>query len=179
VLVREDAAGDRRLVAYYTLRNGAVASDQLRAHLAASLPDYMIPAAYVALDALPLTPNRKLDRRALPAPEEDAYAVRAYAEPVGETEAALARIWCEVLDLERVGRDDNFFELGGHSLLAVRVIERMRRAGLHADVRTLFLSPTLAGLAGAVGSPARVVEVPENRIPPGATSISPEMLAQW
>ena len=114
------------------------------------LPEYMVPAAYVRLERLPLTPNGKLDRKALPAPDGDAYAVRGYEAPLGEIEETLAGIWAEVLKVERVGRHDNFFELGGHSLLAVTLIERMRRAGLQADVRALFATPTLAGLAAAV-----------------------------
>ena len=84
---------------------------------------------------------------------------------MGEVERILAQIWAEVLELERVGRHDNFFELGGHSLLAVTLIERMRRAGLHADVRALFATPTLAELAAAVGGESSEVEVPPNRIP--------------
>ena len=126
VVAREDTAGDKRLVAYYTVANGGEAArraeagaEQLRAHLAAKLPEYMVPAAYVRLEGLPLTPNGKLDRKALPAPEADAYAVRGYEAPQGEMETALAQIWAEVLKVERVGRHDNFFELGGHSLLAV------------------------------------------------------------
>ena len=86
-----------------------------------------MPAAYVWLEKLPLTPNGKLDRKALPAPEGDAYARRGYEEPQGEIETKLAAIWAELLKLERVGRHDNFFELGGHSLLAMTLIERMRR----------------------------------------------------
>src|ERR1700742_3640080 len=109
----------------------------------------MVPAAYVRLDSLPLTPNGKLDRRALPAPELDAYAIRGYEPPQGETEIALAQIWTEVLKLEQVGRYDNFFSLGGHSLLAVSLIERMRRKGLRTEVRALFATPTLAALAAA------------------------------
>jgi aryl carrier-like protein len=96
-----------------------------------------------------LTPNGKLDRKALPAPEMDAYAVRGYEAPEGEVEQTLAQIWAELLKVERVGRHDNFFELGGHSLLAITLIERMRRAGLHADVQSLFVAPTLSGLAAA------------------------------
>jgi len=106
-----------------------------------------VPAAYVGLAALPLTANGKLDRKALPAPDGEAYAARVYAAPEGPVEEALAAIWAEVLGLERVGRNDHFFELGGHSLLAVRVLERMRRAGLEADARSLFATPTLKDLA--------------------------------
>ncbi|WP_445234440.1 phosphopantetheine-binding protein, partial [Duganella rhizosphaerae] len=87
------------------------------------------------------TPNGKLDRKALPAPDAQAYAARGYEAPQGETEETLAAIWAELLKLERVGRHDNFFELGGHSLLAVALIERMRRAGVQTDVRALFGTP--------------------------------------
>src|SRR6185503_14018490 len=113
----------------------------LRSQLSGSLPEYMVPAAYVQLEALPLTPNGKLDRRALPAPEGSAYGTRTYDAPVGEIETALAQIWSEVLQLEQVGRHDHFFELGGHSLLAVKLMERMRQRELHADIRTLFSQP--------------------------------------
>jgi aryl carrier-like protein len=108
-----------------------------------------VPSAYVRLDALPLTHNGKLDRKALPAPDGDAYAVRGYEAPRGETELLLAQIWAKTLNLDRVGRHDNFFELGGFSLLAVPLIERMRRSGLQVDLRTLFAIPTLAELAAA------------------------------
>ncbi|HEX6040676.1 non-ribosomal peptide synthetase, partial [Longimicrobium sp.] len=174
VLVREDAPGDRRLVAYVT--GGETGADVLRAHLAERLPEYMVPAAYVRLEQMPLSPNGKLDRPALPAPEADAYAAREYEAPVGETEQALAEIWAEVLGMDRVGRRDNFFELGGHSLLVVRVIARMRRRGLHAEVRALFTSPTLAALAAEVGGAPAEVEVPANRIPAGCGRITPDML---
>ena len=125
--------------------------------------------------ALPLTPNGKLDRKALPAPEGDAYVRGGYEAPVGAAEEALAQIWSELLGVERVGRHDNFFELGGHSLLAVTLIERMRRQGLQVDVRALFASPTLAGLAAAAEAGAGVA-VPPNLIPEGCTPITPEML---
>jgi acyl-coenzyme A synthetase/AMP-(fatty) acid ligase/aryl carrier-like protein len=155
LIAREDTVGDQRLVAYYTgaEANGGgkegIGAEQLRQHLSARLPEYMVPAAYVRLEKLPLTPNRKIDRKALPAPEGDAYVMRGYEEPVGETEKALAGIWAEALKLERVGRHDNFFELGGHSLLMVRVIARMRQARLDVDVRMLFAAPTLAEFAAA------------------------------
>ncbi|HEY6353583.1 MAG TPA: non-ribosomal peptide synthetase, partial [Burkholderiaceae bacterium] len=181
VLAREDAPGEKRLVAYYTLSEDGSADGvsvaSLRAHLSSALPEYMVPAAYVPLASLPLTPNGKVDREALPAPDGSAYVVRSYEAPFGEIEETLAQIWREVLNVERVGRQDNFFELGGHSLLAVRVLARMRAAGLYADVRALFTSPTLAGLAGAVGDASgEVVAVPPNRIPAGASAITPEML---
>ncbi|HEX8697018.1 MAG TPA: amino acid adenylation domain-containing protein, partial [Longimicrobium sp.] len=174
VLAREDAPGEKRLVAYYV--GEAVGAEALRAHLAAKLPEHMVPAAYVRLEALPLTPNGKVDRKALPAPEGDAYVRRGWEAPASETEAALAELWTELLGVERVGRHDNFFELGGHSLLAVRLIQRMRRRGLHAEVGALFTTPTLAELAGAVGRESLEAEVPPNRIPTPCDVITPEML---
>ena len=178
VLAREDTPGDKRLVAYYIVEPDAdeTGAEALRQHLSAALPEYMVPAAYVRLDALPLTANGKLDRRALPAPDAAAYAAREYEAPAGEIEIRLARIWADVLKLERVGRHDDFFKLGGHSLLAVTMISRMRQAGLQVDVRALFATPTLAAVAAAVGNNDGVVEVPPNRIPPGCDAITPEML---
>jgi amino acid adenylation domain-containing protein len=173
VVAREDDSGDRRLVAYVV---GTVEADELREHLRRNLPEYMVPAAFVALERLPLTPNGKLDRKALPAPEGDAYARRSYEPPLGEVEAALAGIWAEMLGVERVGRWDNFFELGGHSLLGIKLIGRMRSAGLHTDVRALFTAPVLAELALAVGDASPEVEVPANGIPDGAAFITPQML---
>ena len=171
VLAREDMEGEKRLVAYYTCAHGAdgvaeePGAEELRRHVAAKLPEYMAPAAYVRLEKLPLTPNGKLDRKALPAPEGEAYGAQAYEPPVGETERALAEIWAEALKVERVGRHDNFFNLGGHSLLAVRMIERLRRVGLQVDVRALFITPTLRELAAAIGTETELIEVPPNRIP--------------
>lgn len=156
VLAREDQPGDKRLVAYVTLAEAEddsaleIAVETLRAHLAAVLPEYMVPTAFVTMAKFPLTPNGKLDRDALLAPEADAYITRNYEAPIGELESTLARIWEEVLKVDRVGRHDNFFHLGGHSLLAGTLVERMRRANLEADVRALFTTPTLAGLAAKV-----------------------------
>ncbi|WP_420127864.1 amino acid adenylation domain-containing protein, partial [Longimicrobium sp.] len=148
VLAREDASGEKRLVAYVV---GQAAADVLRAHLADCLPEYMVPSAFVRLETLPLTPNGKLDRAALPAPESDALATRGYEAPAGETEQALAQIFAEVLGVERVGRHDNFFALGGHSLLAVRVISRMRQLlGVEAPLAHLFSHPTVESLAARV-----------------------------
>ena len=115
------------------------------------LPEHMVPAAYVGLAALPLTANGKLDRKALPAPDGEAYASRGYAPPQGPVEAALASIWAEFLGLERVGRNDHFFELGGHSLLAVRVVSKVRAGlGVEVPLGALFAHPTLAGFSKAI-----------------------------
>jgi hypothetical protein len=146
VLAREDEPGERRLVAYVA-GDETAGADVLRAYLGETLPEYMVPAAYLRLDELPRTPNGKLDRKALPSPEGDAYARRAYEAPVGETEELLARIWSEVLGVERVSRRDDFFDLGGHSLLAVQVIALLE---MEIDLGELFTRPVLKDFAQAV-----------------------------
>ncbi|KAF2406942.1 arthrofactin-type cyclic lipopeptide synthetase B [Pseudomonas antarctica] len=163
-----------RLVAWFT-EHYPLALETLRAQLQAQLPEALVPVAYVKLDTLPLTANGKLDRKALPPPDQAALLSREYEAPQGEVQTTLARIWAEVLQVEQVGRHDHFFELGGHSLLAVSLIERMRQVGLSADVRVLFSQPTLAALAAAVGS-GREVQVPANRIAADCQRITPDML---
>jgi amino acid adenylation domain-containing protein len=175
VLAREDQPGDTRLVAYY-VADEALDAQALRSALAGRLPDHMVPAAFVHLAALPLTPNGKVDRRALPAPEGDAYATRGYEAPAGRTETILAEIWGDVLGVERVGRWDNFFELGGHSLRAVTLVERMRQRGLHTEVGALFTTATLSDLAAQVSGESRDVHVPPNTILAGCDTITPEMV---
>ncbi|CAG1018981.1 partial arthrofactin-type cyclic lipopeptide synthetase C, partial [Burkholderiaceae bacterium] len=151
VLLREDEPGDKRLVAYCVTDEPGLPADGLRAHLAASLPEVMVPAAFVMLPALPLTPNGKLDRQALPVPADGCAAVTAYEPPQGETECALSRIWADVLKIERVGRHDNFFDLGGHSLVAVSLIVRLRQElEVELPLQQLFESPTLAALSERV-----------------------------
>ncbi|MBW8848838.1 MAG: amino acid adenylation domain-containing protein, partial [Burkholderiales bacterium] len=152
VLAREDEPGDKRLVAYLT-GSEPLQPEVLRTHLAAQLPEYMVPAAYVGLDALPLTPNGKLDRRALPAPADTAFGKHAYEAPQGELESTLASIWSELLGVQRIGRGDDFFALGGHSLLAVQLASRIRaRLGSEVPLAELFAQPTLAGFAQRVAS---------------------------
>ncbi|PBP93452.1 hypothetical protein CCL07_22450, partial [Pseudomonas congelans] len=120
----------------------------LRQHLQLSLPDYMIPAAFVRMDALPLTANGKLDRIALPEPGDDAFDRHVFEAAQGEKEIALAAIWAEVLGVERVGRQDHFFALGGHSLLVMRVLAKVRQT-LHLEVSpsALFTAPVLQQFA--------------------------------
>nr|WP_221314159.1 non-ribosomal peptide synthetase [Paraburkholderia youngii] len=183
VVAREDRRGDKHLVGYVVCApeaalngpDGGALAGALRAHVSAHLPDYMVPSAFVRIAALPLTPNGKLDRQALPAPEDEAYARRSYEPPQGEIETALAKLWAELLGLERVGRHDHFFELGGHSLLAVQLMERLRRLSLGVEVRALFARPVLADLAASLGSHQEMV-VPASLISEQSTAITPEML---
>ncbi|HEV2734941.1 MAG TPA: amino acid adenylation domain-containing protein, partial [Longimicrobiaceae bacterium] len=164
VLAREDSPGDRRLVAYY-VASEMVGAEALRASLSERLPEYMVPAAYVWLEALPLTPSGKVDRGALPAPGGDAYATRAYEAPVGEAEEALSGIWAELLNVEPVGRRDNFFNLGGHSFLAVQVVSRMRQVfGVEVALADIFSHPTVESLASRVRGAER--RVPSDRAIP-------------
>jgi amino acid adenylation domain-containing protein len=176
VIAREDGE-EKRLVAYVVPSEDGVEelAAKVRSHLAACLPEYMVPSAFVTLASLPLTPNGKLDRKALPAPDGDAYARRAYEAPQGEVEEKLAAIWQELLGVERISRHDNFFELGGHSLLAIQLIERLRRIGLYIEIRALFARPILQDLAAAAKS-QQEDPVPPNMITPATEIITPAML---
>jgi acyl-CoA synthetase (AMP-forming)/AMP-acid ligase II/aryl carrier-like protein len=152
VLAREDSPGDKRLVAYYTAAGTPGADPEeppaLRAALEGELPGYMLPAAFVRLERFPLTPSGKVDRKALPAPDAQAHACQAYQAPEGELEAALAQLWSELLQVERISRHDDFFALGGHSLLAVRLASRLRKTmGVHVAVRELFENSSFTALA--------------------------------
>ena len=152
VLAREDQPGQKRIVAYFVAEDDAVTARSLRAQLAQSLPEYMVPVAYLRLDGLPVTTNGKLDRRALPAPgRRRPELADQYVPPVGELEQTLCALFSDVLEIDQVGRLDHFFDLGGHSLLAVRLMER-----IHASVSTspsipaFFAEPTPAALAALI-----------------------------
>jgi acyl carrier protein len=156
VMARTDSDG-KRLVAYVVPQGGPEASGRgdriaaYRQHLAGQLPGYMVPELYVELAALPVTGSGKVDRKALPAPEDRDLNRAAYVAPRTEMESQLAELWQVVLKLERVGVEDNFFALGGHSLLATRLVSLMRKElGVEVPLRTLFERPTVAGLAEAL-----------------------------
>ena len=151
VVVREDVPGRLRLVGYVVPAEGAgLEPAGLRAHLAARLPEHMVPGAFVVLERVPLTANGKVDRRALPAPEAPGEA--EYEAPRTAAEEVLAGIWAAVLGIDRVGVRDNFFELGGHSLLGTQVVSRARQAfGVEVPLRALFEAPTVAARPSSVG----------------------------
>ncbi|MET0397438.1 MAG: amino acid adenylation domain-containing protein [Longimicrobiaceae bacterium] len=156
VVARSDG-GRTRLVGYVVAARGAeVDADALRAHLAGWVPEYMVPSALVVLDRLPLTPSGKLDRRALPAPEAGAAASAEHVAPRTEAEAALARVWQELLRVERVGAHDNFFELGGDSILSIQMVSRAGAAGVRIAPWQVFQHQTLAGLAAVADTAAAV-----------------------
>ena len=151
VIVREERAGDPRLVAYVVpAPHQAVVATELRKHLRGRLPEYMVPPHLVELEALPLTPNGKVDRNALPSPfGGEVFSEERYVAPRTETEVRLASVWQEVLGVERVGLHDNFFELGGHSLLAMRLVARMEEVtGVRVGLRSI-VSDTLEQIAAA------------------------------
>ncbi|MGC0154722.1 amino acid adenylation domain-containing protein, partial [Chromobacterium vaccinii] len=180
-LIREDAPGQRRLVAYAVPAAGAEADvARWRDALAGRLPDYMVPAAWVALDALPLTPNGKLDRRALPAPERE---LAEHREPVTEKEKLLADAFAQTLGLDRVGLDDSFFNLGGDSLLALRLKGLALKAGISFELASLFEHHTVgllaahaeqAGAAAASQEPFALLDAADReRLPPGLADAYP------
>ncbi|MCB9519450.1 MAG: LLM class flavin-dependent oxidoreductase [Myxococcales bacterium] len=150
VIVREDTPGDKRIVAYIVAGGPTPEVDALRAHIAETLPDYMVPAAFVTLDRMPETPNRKIDRNALPAPEatKAPAARKQFTAPSSKLEETIADIWCEVLAVPRVGTQDNFFDLGGHSLLTIQVHGRLKQIlDRPLSLVDLFRYPTVAALA--------------------------------
>lgn len=183
VILREEKAGNPLLVAYVVL-NGDSALEQWRddlvQHLARALPEYMVPAAFVALPSLPVTPHGKLNRKALPAPDMDAFARSDYVAPATPTEQRLAQLWGELIGFEagRISATDNFFALGGHSLLIPVLVARLKALGLPATVRNVFDTSNLSDLAVRLdGAEAGAdYQVPANRIPEGCTRITPSML---
>jgi acyl carrier protein len=162
VVARPEPSGNLRLVAYVVLhRTDPTDPSDLRAFLAHRLPPHMVPSAFVALDALPLTPTGKLDRKALPEPEVEAAATSSTMAPRTPEEELLTGITARLLGLSRVGAGDNFFALGGHSLLAARLISRVRDAlGVELPLRALFEEPTLGGLASRLSEARRTEPVP-------------------
>lgn len=183
VLARQDAPADTRLVAYvvqatHCSLDGNEWFAELQTQLGQQLPDYMLPSAWMKITSLPLTAHGKLDRSALPKPDNTLRAQRQIEQPQGSQETRLAQAWQDLLNVPQVGRQDNFFGLGGHSLLAVRLSEALRQQGLKLDVRSIFHANTLAQMAQKIqpleheaAAPLRSVVLNEN-----ATCITPDML---
>jgi amino acid adenylation domain-containing protein len=189
VVLRDDPAGDKRLVAYWVSRAGVAARPaDLRSHLEAALPAYMVPSAFVPLEQMPLTANGKLDRAALPAPGgERPELVSAFVPARTPLEAQLAALWSEVLGVEPIGVHDSFFELGGHSLSAARMMARLRDSlGATVFVRDVFDHPTIAALAPRIVA-ARGIAPQESARPAcrplpevvGAVPMSSAQAALW
>ncbi|OXM62114.1 non-ribosomal peptide synthase/polyketide synthase [Amycolatopsis vastitatis] len=169
VVVAAESGGTKRLVAYVV----ATGTPDLRGFLSRSLPDYLVPAAFVPLEALPLNENGKVDRRALPAPDWTGGSGPGYREPATDAERLLTGIWAEVLRVDRVGADDNFFELGGDSILSIQVVSRARRAGLDLMPGQVFDHPTVAALALAATPAAPVAAVADAEPVTGEVPLTP------
>ena len=147
VLLREDQPGNKRLVAYAVTKDGqSIDIETIRQMLKVNLPEYMIPSAFVFLTEFPLNTNGKLDRKSLPAPECRSYLQKEFVSPRDEAEEAVAKIWCEVIGVDKLSVHDDFFELGGNSLNGVQITGRVKQLfGLDVPVKILFEAPTVAG----------------------------------
>ena len=155
VLMKEDESGNKQLVAYIVTQ-APLTKAQLREALGQSLPQYMVPSHFVILDSFPLSPNGKVDRKALPEPMVERGTDEAsYVAPRNDVEAILCGIWAKLLKVERVGVHDNFFELGGDSILSIQVIGRAREAGVQLTPRQIFECQTIAELVEVAGGPHR------------------------
>ncbi|MFJ6088498.1 amino acid adenylation domain-containing protein, partial [Streptomyces sp. NPDC092369] len=175
VVAREDGPGDKQLVAYVVSRAEGLEVPELREYVGEALPEYMVPAAFVSLDALPLTVNGKVDRAALPAPDLSPGA--SGRAPVGETEEKLSVLFAEILGLERVGADDGFFELGGDSIMSMQLASRARRAGLVITPRQIFEEKTVERLARVVEAAEAAEIADEDDVAVGDVPWTPAMRA--
>jgi len=165
----------KKLVGYVVANPDDNLVNTLRLHLISCLPDYMVPAAIVRLDSLPINSNGKLDRKALPSPDNTAFARLEYEAPQGEIETTVAKIWADLLHLDRVSRNDDFFALGGHSLLAARMIYRLRQLSLVTPISKFYQSPILSVMAQTLED-LQSESIPPNLLTPHTTVITPEML---
>ncbi|WP_233899380.1 non-ribosomal peptide synthetase, partial [Tenacibaculum piscium] len=175
VLAKTDDHGDKRLLAYVVMEN-ALDKEVLQWQLESHLPEYMVPRLWVELDEMPLTSNRKLDRKALPEIDLSTLSTKTYAAPRTEIEAQLAEIWQELLGVEQIGIHDNFFELGGHSLLAVRLIARIRKLGYTMSIGGFYADPNIAQLSEKLMASDEAYTLPDNGIVQGSAYIIPSMV---
>ncbi|MGK4003929.1 amino acid adenylation domain-containing protein [Sorangium sp. So ce1036] len=180
VVARDEAHGGKRLVAYVAGHGGAAPEPEaLRGWVGEALPAYMVPAPIVVLERLPLSPNGKVDRRALPAPEAAALGHRPYVAPRTEAERILAEVWAEVLHRAEVGVEDDFFELGGDSIVTLQVIARAARRGLRLSPKLLFEHPTVAEAAARLTVEAAPVEAPPAPPPAPGTPDAGLSAEEW
>jgi acyl carrier protein len=167
VIAREDVPGDKRLVAYILEKRnaGSVDKEALRARLKEALPDYMVPHNFVVLDKFPLTPNAKVDRKALPAPAKmETLSSADYVEPTGDLETRVAAVWADALNVKQVGMNDNFFDLGGHSLLIVQVHRTLaKELEQKLSLTDLFRFPTIRSLVDFVQSDGGSAEMEQSK----------------
>ncbi|MBF9000416.1 non-ribosomal peptide synthetase [Vibrio nitrifigilis] len=175
VVIAKGSSANKRLIGYFTSES-TLSIEALKAEMGERLPEYMVPAALVQIAEMPLTPNGKMDRKALPEPSDDAFVRRDYAAPQGECETLLANLWAQLLDTHQVGRFDSFFELGGHSLLAIQLIEQLRQQGFELKIKALFSHPTLADVAATLQTKQQEVVIPDNQIPATCAHITPDLL---
>ncbi|WP_240196995.1 phosphopantetheine-binding protein, partial [Nonomuraea lactucae] len=171
VAARGDGRGGKRLIGY-VVPETSVDVGELRAFMRERLPEYMVPAAFVPMEALPLTPNGKVDRRALPEPDLGTTVRTEFVPPRTPAEVTLAGIWAQVLGVERVGLHDNFFELGGDSILSLQIVARARAAGLRLDVADVFASQNVGELAASVRDTATPV-LAEQGVVSGPVPLTP------
>lgn len=166
VIDREDKKGHKYLCAYIVAR-AKTNANELREYLSDHLPDYMLPSYFIQINKMPLTPNGKIDRKALPEPAGDAIAANGYKAPRNETEEKLAAVWQEVLDRDKIGINDNFFEIGGDSIKALQIVSKLSRADLKLQVKDLFTNPSIRHLSKYVKkeTKARTSEIVQGQVP--------------
>ena len=160
--MREDAPGDRRLVAYVVMNSPEnTATADLRGFLKQKLPEYMLPTSFVLLEKLPITPSGKVDRKSLPAPDTSALSLRSsYVAPRTDTEQQVSQIWSQILKLDKIGIHDNFFELGGYSLLGTQILTRVRKIfAINIPLKVLFESPNITEFANRIDTLYLAVQI--------------------
>jgi len=163
VVVVREIESDRQLIAYVVPRSAIPTERDLRAFVKTKLPTYMLPAAFVVLDSVPLTANGKVDHKALPSPQETVVETRKAVAPTTSLEASLEELWTQLLGRKQMGIHDNFFELGGHSLLATQLVSRIRdRFQVELPLRSVFETPTIAELAQKITDSSSLINRPES-----------------
>ncbi|WP_348704103.1 amino acid adenylation domain-containing protein, partial [Tenacibaculum sp. 190524A02b] len=175
VLAKEDITGNKRLVGYVVCEE-RLDKEIIQEELKKSLPDYMVPTLWVEVEEMPLTFNGKLDRKALPEPDDAILSTKTYVAPRNETEQVLVTIWQELLGVEKIGVYDSFFELGGHSLLVIQLISSLQKNGYNIAVKDIFSNATIAAISEKIASSDSVYKVPSNGIEIDTDRIVPEMV---